>query len=458
MPPLATWINPSSERFNFVRDIFLFILNGVSYNSIMSDRWIKNFDQLAIDENRKKALEIIEAGLDVIKTERVINNSVKVEDNNLIVLDKNFNLDKFKRIRIIGFGKVSCDAAIALEKIIGAKLDDGIVISNKKAVCEVVKVLEGTHPMPSQANVQASADIVKMAKDAQEDDLFIIIISGGGSALLCWPEDECTQGQKLYEEFLITGGNIEELNILRKHISLLKGGGLAKLLYPATIVGLVFCDIPGDNISIVASGPTFKDESTVDDAKTVIEKYGLSNDFDLTETPKDNRYFENVFNIKIVSNGDALSAMAKKAESFGLKNKVISTRVYDLADRVTENFFNNLENNSAVLGGGEISLLVKNNRGSGGRNQYLAASFLNKIKDNQVFISIDSDGLDNSSVAGALVDLKVKKELEDKHINVDDYIERFDAHNMFKGIGNLIDTGPTGANVSDLMMLIDFNE
>ena len=145
------------------------------------------------------------------------------------------------------------------------------------------------------------------------------------------------QGRKLYDAFLAAGGTIGELNTVRKHLSLLKGGGLAKLLYPATVVGLVFCDVPGGKIEDVASGPTFKDTSTVHDAQLILDKYGLTG-FNLTETPKEDIYFEKVRNILLVSSDDALAAMHVEAKQLGYKPKIFSSKIYGTAERHDRGF------------------------------------------------------------------------------------------------------------------------
>ena len=123
----------------------------------------------------------------------------------------------------------------------------GIVIDKEPNTCEMIKVYRGTHPRPSLENFDVSKDIVALAENSNEKDLVIVIVSGGGSALLCWPEAECLRGQELYDAFLKSGETIKELNTVRKHISLVKGGGLAKILFPATVIGLIFSDIPGEH-------------------------------------------------------------------------------------------------------------------------------------------------------------------------------------------------------------------
>ncbi len=170
--------------------------------------------------------------------------------------------------------------------------------------------------------------------------MIIVLVSGGGSALLCCPEKECKQGMLFTIAFLKTGGTISEMNTIRKHLSLLKGGGLAKIAYPATVIGLIFSDIPGNAFENVASGPTYKDKTTVADAEKIITENNLGN-FELIETPKEDKYFEKVHNFVLVSNTTAVDAMAKKAKELDLDAKIVSTELYDEVDKAFEkNIFN----------------------------------------------------------------------------------------------------------------------
>jgi glycerate-2-kinase len=235
----------------------------------------------------------------------------------------------------------------------------------------------------------------------------------------------------------------------------LKGGGLVKLAYPATVIGLIFSDVPGDNFSEVASGPTYKDETTVLDAQKIIDENNLGY-FDLMETPKENKYFEKVHNFVLVSNKTAVEAMAKKGEELGLEAKIVSTDLYDEVEIALKKIFSAEKENSVVLAAGEPSVVVPKNAGHGGRNLHLGLEAIkNKmVDDNSVFISFASDGMDNSDVAGAVVDKETTEKAQKLNLDAADYANRFDSYNFFQQTGDLIFTGPTGANVSDLMILL----
>ena len=248
------------------------------------------------------------------------------------------------------------------------------------------------------------------------------------------------------------------MNTVRKHLSLLKGGGLAKIAYPATVIGLIFSDVPGDDFGEVASGPTFKDTTTIVDAQNIINKYNLG-EFELIETPKEDKYFEKVHNFICVSNKTAILKMAEKVESLGLKAKVVSTDLYDEVNVSLKEIFDAKEDNTVVLAAGEPKLKVSGDKGSGGRNLYMALKSieLNEFKDGEVFVSLASDGMDNGPSAGAVVDKYTVEKIKKLEIDIKEYLDNFDAYPVFDKSIDMIMTGPTGANVSDLMILFQNN-
>jgi glycerate-2-kinase len=427
----------------------------------MEKHWIKNFDELAITPNRKIALEIMEAGLDAINTEKVINSFVSVVGNILFVKGKPFNLTKYKKIKVVGFGKSSPDAALALEKILGPRIEKGVVVGLNKVETKYIETFAGTHPKPSEVNIEAGKKIYKIINGSNKDDLIIVLVSGGGSALLNYPESEVNEGAKLYDAFLGSGKTITEINTVRKHLSLLKGGGLVKIAYPATVIGLIFSDVPGDIFEDVASGPTYKDKTTIADAQKIITENNLG-EFNLVETPKDDKYFDSVYNFVLVSNKTAVEAMAKKAQEFNLEINIISTELYDEVKKSLEKIFSAQKENTLVLAAGEPEIKVENKEGKigkGGRNLHMGLEALKnkmiKVDNDSVFISFSSDGMDNSDVAGAVVDKNTLEKTKKLNLNIDDYLDRFDSYNFFQKSGDMIITGSTGANVSDLMILLN---
>lgn len=424
----------------------------------MSKQWFKNFADLSTTLNRKLALEIANAGLDAIDTQGVVAKCVKLENNILNISGQDFDLSKFKRVKVVGIGKASCNAAAALEKILGGKISIGAIVDLCKIDLPHIESMVATHPRPSLASYEAGKRIYEIVENSTEEDLVIVIVSGGGSALLCYPETEYVQGIKLYDNFLEHKQTISELNTVRKHLSLLKGGGLAKLAYPATVIGLIFSDVPGDHYENVASGPTYKDMTTVAEAQAIVDKNNLGA-FSLVETTKEDKYFEKVHNFVLVSNNIAVEAMAEKSKELGLPVTILGTELYDDAGQVVQKIFTTNEANESggvVLGAGEPSITVTKSGGKGGRTTHMAllALKMGLVGPDFVFLPLASDGMDNSDAAGAIVDQNTLKKAEELHLDINDYIARFDSYNFFQKTRDMLLTGPTEANVSDLMILL----
>ncbi len=415
---------------------------------------IKNHTELATSALRRDALAIAEAGLQAIDTTAVLQRAISIDGDTLIIQGQHFDLTDYKHIYVIGFGKVACTAAYTLEKIMQGRVRSGAVIGVAERTCQVVDTYAGTHPLPSQQNYIATKHIAEVARAATEHDLVLVVISGGGSALLCSSMGECDQGNILFESFLPSGGTIEELNIVRKHISHLKGGGLAKALFPATVAGLVFSDVPGGDMASVASGPTYFDTSTVQDAEALISKYNLGK-FHLLETPKDPKFFERVHNFTIVSNVTALNAMQEAAKARSYRADLVSATQYADVEQTKKLLLAQAEVGAMHCMGGETKVTVpKESTGKGGRNGYLALSVLDSLKENQVFISLASDGRDNSATAGAIADLEIQNKALHANVPISDYLNNFDSFSFFEQVGGHIKTGMLESNVSDLMLLL----
>ena len=415
---------------------------------------IQNKNDIAFTPEREKVLEIIQAGMDAIDTELVLRRQVKLDGDTLTIKDKTFDLTTYKHVYVIGSGKASSKAAEVIESILGDRIESGVVISLRAVPCSRIETLVGTHPLPSQQIVEAGEKILALAEKVEENDLVICLISGGGSALLCGGQEECDQNAKLYNAYLKTDGEILDLNILRKHLSVVKGGGLAKLLFPATVVGLIFSDIAGEHFDSIASGPTYKDTTTADDARAVAKKYGLEG-FDFVETPKDDNYFKKVTNIAIVSNVEALAQMEKRAIELGLKAKIISSSIYTEAPEMFKELQEACGEHEVVLAGGEMRLVVTRANGTGGRCHYLGMYALPHLRPDETLCAFASDGGDNSDSAGIIIDADSVHRAEEKHLDVADYLARYDGLGLFHALGReQIFTGITEANVSDLYVLL----
>lgn len=414
---------------------------------------IRNRDALATTAARRAALDIMEAGLTAVDTDAVIRAQVRLEGDTLHIADRAWDLYRFRHVHLVGFGKASCAAAAALEDILGPRLAHGIALGNTPRVCRTIDICEATHPLPSPRNAELSGRLVRACERVRPGDLVLVIVSGGGSAMLCWPMSECEQGIRLYAAANRAGLNVAAMNTVRKHLSLLKGGGLAKLLHPATVAGLIFSDIPGGHPDMVASGPTYPDTSTIADARAVIDRHGLG-EYELMETPKDPRYFEHVTNTVLVTNRTALEAMAGRAEALGWRPVLVGDDLTESSEQVVARMRAAAAPGTAVIAGGEPSIAIPERHGAGGRNQHTALAAALAMKDGQVFASVASDGMDNGPHGGALTDTGTPVRAHDAGMDPADHLRRSDEEPLLRATGDLLDIGPTGANVSDLLLLL----
>jgi glycerate-2-kinase len=393
---------------------------------------IKNYNQLASSNSRRKALQIINAGLDSIDTDKIMDTKVSLKGNSLIINNykdsiKKINLKKFKKIVVIGFGKSSSLMAKHMEKVLGNRIDDGLVISTKKFKLKRINIVRGTHPYPSQTNVNAAKKLVDLVKGLDKDDLILSLVSGGGSALFCYPNMPFKKYMKEVNKHFASGIDIIALNKIRKKLSKVKDGRLAKLT-KAKIVSLIFSDVLGDDLSTVASGPTV------------------------------GKGLKNVDNILLLNNQVALEAMNQKALSLGLKPVILTNQLKGEAKVVVKKIINKIKNkrNIALLFAGETTVTVKGS-GKGGRNQEFCLAAIEEISKlkNTVLVSIGSDGMDGpTNAAGAIIDEKSLQKSINKKLDYKKYLENNASYPFLKKTKELIFTGLTGSNVADLGVLV----
>ncbi len=422
--------------------------------------YIRNFGKLATNPGRRDALNILEAGYEAINTERIMLSKIKIEGDELIIKNKSYDLSIYKNIYFIGVGKCALEAGRVMEIIMGDRIRDGVVIDNVKGTLERIRTYYGTHPWPSEKNISATKEIMELLERSTEDDLIIVVISGGGSALMCMPyESSCQDLIDISRTMTKKGADIYELNTVRKHLSAIKGGQMAQMAYPAETISLLFSDVLGDDISVIASGPTVKDGTTVYDAEEILKKYGIFNKDNLPPlrtTPKEDKWFERVANILIATNSDAIEAMEVEARELGYETVPGNKKVSGKARIVGEQFAKtNLLPGRVQISGGETTVDIKGS-GEGGRNQETALGALSHISDNAVFIAAGSDGIDNTDAAGAICDKEIKERAEKLHLDPNQFISDNDSYNFFARVGGQIMTGPTGSNVSDLYILLTY--
>ncbi|MEK7450438.1 MAG: DUF4147 domain-containing protein [Patescibacteria group bacterium] len=423
-------------------------------------RIIKNFDELAATKDRKICLEIIEAGLSSIQPEKIIAENISLTNSILTIQDKTINLQEFERIFLLGFGKGSARLAKIIENLLGDFLTEGYVIDLADEQFNKIKFTKGTHPLPSQENFSFTQNVISKFSNLTQKDLVLVIICGGGSSMLIHPHNITLEEKiKVDRALLRSGADITEMNTVRQHLSDVKGGSLAKILYPSTVVSLISSDIPGNNISYIASGPTAKDNTVINDAINILKKYNLEKELNLShdafvENPKEDKYFERVENIIILSNKTALNAMQKKAQELGLTPRIYSDKFESGADDAGKILINETAHNEILLAGGETTVKVMDKNGKGGRNQELVLAALPYLNSHVTIASFDSDGWDNTEFAGAIGDVLTSQKAENLGINPKDFLEHNNSFPFFDKIKGGIVTGRLPSNVSDLMVVI----
>lgn len=431
--------------------------------SIIFNKW----DLLRENQGlRQDALDILEAGYEAINTEKILKSRITFEKSNdskdgtLCIEDTGFQCNFYERIFFVGIGKCAFDGAKVIEEILGDKLTDGIVLDVRAGVLKKIRSYQGTHPYPSEMNISATRQILQMIEGVTGRDLVLILISGGGSSLLCLPHEmNCDTLVNITKALTKKGADIYELNTVRKHFSEIQGGGLAKLCYPAQVVSLIFSDVLGNDLGMIASGPTVYDRTTVADAAKVLLKYGVLDvcippNCQFLETPKHPKYFSHVRNILVCSNEDALFAMKQKAEELGFETSIETTTLSgDAAEVGRQLASRKLKPKQCLLFGGETTVKVKG-KGLGGRNQELSLAALPHLSPDTVLVAASSDGWDNTDHAGALADQYLLTEANRLKISPAEYLAENDSYHFFKATHGAICTGRLGSNVSDLYILL----
>jgi hydroxypyruvate reductase/glycerate 2-kinase len=431
---------------------------------------------------KENLLEIINAGIEAVKPEVLIPGAVQSDGITLTIAGRHFSFAEIKELYIIGFGKASGAMAFEVEKILQDKINAGAVVTSKGngRKCKKIKVYEGNHPVVDSVNLQASAEIVTICNKAEKDDLIICLISGGGSALfeMLPPGITLDDIQALNRLLLLSGAKIDEVNTVRKQVSLVKGGRLIDNVLPAKCVSLIISDVIGDDISNIASGPLFRGDKNSADAFEILEKYRLTDkippvirDFILnniasSEDETDISADDNISNVIIGSNKIALEAAANKAASLGLNALVVKKTVMGEASKAGKKFAEIIKDAAdlklavkppmCIIGGGETTVTVKGT-GKGGRNQELALSaFINlQGSDNYAFASCGTDGVDSiEEAAGGIVTGKISEIIKKEELSPNDYLLNNDSYNFLLKTGGVIPGKPTGTNVMDIMAAI----
>jgi len=436
--------------------------------------------------SRRDILDIFYAGVDAADPKGAVTKNLRLRDGELLEIgDDSFDLKTFERIVVVGFGKAASPMALALEDILGPRIAEGTVTTKYGygIPLKYISTVEAGHPIPDQAGLSAAQNILRLLDTAGEKDLVICLISGGGSALMPMPEESIslTDKQETTRALLECGATIHEINAVRKHMSRVKGGKLATAAFPATLVALMLSDVIGDDLDVIASGPTVPDRTTFGDCMNIIGNYDISVSIPRPvlsffkrgaegkekETPKPgDRVFDSSHAYIIGSSSLSLEAAKKKARDLGYTAMILSSSIEGETREVAKvhaaiakeigKTGNPLEKPACIISGGETTVTIRGN-GLGGRNMEFCLASAIEIEgmEGATILSGGTDGTDGpTDAAGAIVNGKTATEARLRGVDPRQYLKKNDSYHFFEATGDLLTTGPTMTNVMDIRIII----
>jgi hydroxypyruvate reductase len=434
---------------------------------------------------RDDGQKIFMAGIGAVEAQAAVKRHFKVEENRIKVAQRTYALEAFENIYVIGAGKAGASMAKALEEMLEEKITGGTVSVKYGHVVplEHVGVMEAGHPVPDEAGRKSAEAILSWAEKAGKRDLVICLLSGGGSALLPLPVQgvSLSDKQEITKMLLACGASIHEINAVRKHISLVKGGGLARAVHPGRLISLILSDVVGDDLDVIASGPTVPDSSSFEDCMRILDKYNLRDKVPASvlghlekglegkarENPKEgDPIFANTQNVIVGSNTECILAAAAKARELGYSTLILSTMLEGETKEVALvhagiakeilRTGHPLPPPACVLSGGETTVTITGG-GLGGRNQefVLAAAMSLEGWEKVVVVSVGTDGTDGpTDAAGAFGDWLTVERAQSLGLQPADFLFDNDAYRFFEKLGDLVKTGPTNTNVMDLRIML----
>ncbi len=434
---------------------------------------------------REDARRIFSAGLSAVDPERAVLRHCRLSGEHLAVGGREFDLSRFSNIYVVGAGKASAPMAAALEQLLGERVTGGLinVKHGHAAALSKIRQVEAGHPIPDEAGCGGAREIMDIAGSAGKNDLVFCVFSGGGSALLPLPDSGITLAdkQQTTQALIDCGAVIHEINALRKHLSGIKGGKLARAAHPGALVSLILSDVVGDDLDVIASGPAVPDASSFVDCLRIVDKYGIRDRLPdsvietlvagrngkIAETPKagDDVFF-NTFNQIVGSNIEAVLAAEAEARRLGYHTLALSSLI-EGDTREAAHFHcailreirktgRPLSPPACILSGGETTVKVVGN-GKGGRAQEFAlasACEIDGVSDVAVLCA-GTDGTDGpTDAAGAFADSTTIPRAADADLDPDAALANNDAYPFFQTLDDLLVTGPTKTNVMDLRILL----
>jgi hydroxypyruvate reductase len=441
--------------------------------------------RMAAKQLKTDARRIFDAGIAAVDPVAAVQHAVTRQGDALSVAGEIYDLRHYAHVYVIGAGKAGATMAQGLAAELHDRLTAGAVTVKYDHVVPVASVTlyEAGHPIPDAAGVRGAEAMMQVAQQAGENDLVFCLLSGGGSALAPAPCVGITleEKQQLTSLLLACGASIDEINTLRKHLSRLKGGQLARLVAPARLITLVLSDVVGDRLDVIASGPTVPDASTFADCHAIITRYGLMDQLppcirdhlqrgcagQVLETPKAGEpVFARHQTVLIGSNRIALQAAAQQARHLGYTPLILSSAVQGEAREIARLYAaiaHEIRQSDlplpppvCVLAGGETTVTLRGN-GKGGRNQEFALAAAIDIDglDGVAILSGGTDGTDGpTDAAGAFADGTTIHRAQTLGLRAEAFIQRSDSYHFFAALDDLLFTGPTGTNVMDIYMLL----
>ncbi len=430
------------------------------------------------------AIEIYRAAVSAVQPAILLPKVLGLDAENIRIGELVFKRSDIGRLIVVGAGKASAAMAQAVEKVLGEVIDKGLVITKYEHALplRIIRCLEAGHPVPDQNGVSATVELLSLMSDLSGDDLVLFLVSGGASALMADvpPGVTLPEVQQLVQLLLGCGADISEMNTIRKHLSLVKGGQLSRAAAPATVVSLILSDVNGDPLSVIASGPTVGDDSTFDDAIEIINRYALKEKVPAgivkwlevgaaganPETPvPGDPLFERTHNILVGTNKISLAAAALLANEKGYHVHLVGDAMRGDAENEATHFVDACvlydgPRPACFLMGGETTVVLTGN-GKGGRNQHFVLAALCELQrrgvpaeNYPVILSGGTDGSDGpTDAAGAVIDSELLHRLNAlPGVDAAAYLQTNDAYHFFERTGGLIKTGPTQTNVMDVVV------
>ncbi len=442
---------------------------------------------MAPDNLRQHAADILRAALEAVEPAQAVKRVLNLEGDTLQINGHSLDLSAYDRIVAVGAGKAGAPMAAALEEVLGPRLLGGKVVvkDGHGGPTQKIQIYEASHPVPDERGVQAGKEIAEFLEaQAGPRTLVFCLLSGGGSALLVSPAPgvSLADKQETTRLLLASGADIAEINAIRKHLSRLKGGNLARLAGESRVVSLIISDVVGDRLDTIASGPTVPDQTTWADCRDTLERYGIWSqvpepvrqrvqkglDGEIPDTPKPGQpELEKVINLIVAGNRQALDYAAAKASELGYATLILSSTIegetYDIARmhaamaREVRQTGHPLAPPCCLISGGETTVTLGDSPGKGGRNQEFALACALDLEglEGVLALSAGTDGTDGpTDAAGAQADGHTAARAREKGLDPRDFLERHDAYNFFQPLGDLIITGPTRTNVMDVRLML----